>query len=105
VNAGTPSHPNNDLFMPMSDDSTRPRSPAHLARVLYAHGLLRIASGANGILIGLYLAVLDNGGARKSVALVGVLSAVSFAAELLASIPMGLASDALGPRWLMTAAL
>lgn len=86
----------------MSYASTHPRSPAHLARVLYAHGLLRIASGADGILIGLYLAVLDNGGARKSVALVGILSAVSFAAELLASIPMGLASDALSPRWLMT---
>lgn len=86
----------------MSDALTHPRSPAHLARVLYAHGLLRVASGANGILIGLYLAGLDNGGAQKSVALVGGLSAVSFAAELLASIPMGLASDALSPRWLMT---
>jgi MFS family permease len=79
-----------------------PRSPAQLAQVLYAHGLLRIASGANGILIGLYLAGLDNGGAHKSVALVGILSAVSFAAELLASVPMGLASDALSARWLMT---
>jgi MFS family permease len=37
-----------------------------------------------------------------SAGLVGALSAVSFAAELFASIPMGLASDALQPRWLMT---
>lgn len=86
----------------MSETSIYCRSTAHLARVLYAHGLLRIASGANGILVGLYLAGLDNDGAHKSVALVGALSAVSFAAELLASIPMGLASDALGPRWMMT---
>jgi len=34
---------------------------------------------------------------------VGTLSAVSFAAELFASTPMGLASDALQPRLLMTA--
>jgi MFS family permease len=86
----------------MTKASINSRSPAHLGQVLCAHGLLRIASGANGVLIALYLAGLDNGGAHKSVALVGLLSAVSFAAELLASIPMGLASDALSPRWLMT---
>jgi MFS family permease len=98
--------PHPSFGQPNSSEHDRPRpkgkSPAHLARVIYAHGLLRIASSANGILVGLYLAGLDNRGASKSVALVGVLSAVSFAAELLASIPMGLASDALNPRWLMT---
>lgn len=75
---------------------------AHLAQAISAHALLRIASGANGILIGLYLAHLDNAGAAHSVQMVGTLSAVSFAAELLASLPMGVASDALNPRWLMT---
>lgn len=81
------------------DDKARGR----ISQVLLAHGALRIASGANGILIGLYLASLRNAGGMQGVGLVGILSAVSFAAELVASIPMGLASDAISPRWLMTA--
>jgi MFS family permease len=80
----------------------RSTGSAHLAQAISSHALLRIASGANGILIGLYLAHLDNAGAAHSVQMVGTLSAVSFAAELLASLPMGVASDALHPRWLMT---
>lgn len=75
----------------------------HLTGAILAHALLRIASGTSGILIGLYLASLNTRGAHLSAGLVGTLSAVSFAAELFASIPMGLASDALQPRWLMTA--
>ncbi len=82
-------------------DTSRPN--AKLAWVISAHGLLRIASGTSGILIGLYLASLNNHGAHLSAGLVGTLSAVSFAAELFASIPMGLASDAMQPRLLMTA--
>lgn len=84
-----------------SVDSSRPK--AKLAWVISAHGLLRIASGTSGILIGLYLASLNNHGAHLSAGLVGTLSAVSFAAELFASIPMGLASDTMQPRLLMTA--
>ncbi len=80
---------------------SRPR--ANLAWVISAHALLRIASGTSGILIGLYLAGLSNHGAHFSAGLVGTLSTVSFAAELFASIPMGLASDAMQPRLLMTA--
>lgn len=76
--------------------------PGHIVQVLMAHGALRIASGANGILIGLYLAGLQNAGGKQDAGMVGILSAVSFSAELLASIPMGLASDTLSPRWLMT---
>ena len=76
---------------------------ANLAWVISAHAILRIASGTSGILIGLYLASLNNHGAHLSAGLVGTLSAVSFAAELFASIPMGLASDAMQPRLLMTA--
>ena len=70
--------------------------------VIAAHALLRIASGTSGILIGLYLASLSNRGIHMGAGLVGTLSAVSFAAELFASIPMGLASDAMPRRWLMT---
>lgn len=84
-----------------ADDRTNPH--ANLAWVISAHAILRIASGTSGILIGLYLASLNNHGAHLSAGLVGTLSAVSFAAELFASIPMGLASDAMQPRLLMTA--
>jgi MFS family permease len=98
-------HPKNDLssrtVSPSSADPSRLN--ANLAWVISAHGLLRIASGTSGILIGLYLASLNNHGAHLSAGLVGTLSAVSFAAELFASIPMGLASDAMQPRLLMTA--
>src|SRR5260370_20264262 len=75
---------------------------ANLSWVISAHALLRIASGTSAILIGLYLASLNNHGAHLSAGLVGTLSAVSFAAELFASIPMGVASDTMEPRWLMT---
>lgn len=64
--------------------------------------MLRTAGGTSGILIGLYLANLNNQGLREGAALVGLLGAVGFAAELFASIPMGLASDAMQPRLLMT---
>jgi MFS family permease len=100
----------NDLATRRSGSSSGPldsiddgRPQANLALVIWAHALLRIASGTSGVLIGLYLASLDNHGAHLSTGLVGALSAVSFAAELFASIPMGLASDAMQPRWLMTA--
>ncbi len=83
-----------------ADDRTA--AHANLAWVISAHAILRIASGTSGILIGLYLASLNNQGAHLSAGLVGTLSAVSFAAELFASIPMGLASDAMQPRLLMT---
>jgi len=66
-----------------------------------AHALVRIASGTSGVLIGLYLADLRNNGAPVGAGIVGTLSAVSFAAELFASIPLGLASDALQRRWVM----
>ncbi len=88
----------------MADTSSRPddtgealQPHANLSWVIAAHALLRIASGASGILVGLYLANLKNHGAHLSAGLVGTLSAVSFAAELFASIPMGVASDAMQP--------
>lgn len=63
---------------------------------------MRTAGGTSGILIGLYLADLSNHGLHEGVALLGLLGAVGFAAELFASIPMGVASDATQPRLLMT---
>jgi MFS family permease len=95
--------------------STGAQSPEHadvvalasandrLAWPLVAHALLRVAGSTSGILIGLYLAALSQSGVPLSAGLVGTLGAVSFAAELFASVPMGVASDALSARRLMTA--
>jgi MFS family permease len=73
-----------------------------LALVILGNALMRIASGASGVLVGLYLANLANHGLHVNAALVGILGAVSFGSELIASVPMGLASDAIAPRVLMT---
>jgi predicted MFS family arabinose efflux permease len=70
--------------------------------VILANAVLRIAGGASGILVGLYLSDLANRGRSVDVGLVGILGAVSFTAELLTSIPMGMLSDAVAPRALMT---
>jgi len=71
--------------------------------VLLGNGLLRIAGGATGILVGLYLAELANVESRIGPALVGTLGAVAFGSELIGAVPMGILSDALAPRGLMTA--
>ncbi len=71
--------------------------------VILANALLRIAGSAGGILVGLYLSDAANRGANVDVTLVGILGAVSFGAELVGSIPMGMLSDAVAPRSLMTA--
>jgi MFS family permease len=63
---------------------------------------MRIASGASGVLVGFYLAELANRGSGINAALVGTLGAVSFGAELIVSVPMGISSDAVAPRALMT---
>ncbi|MGC8550295.1 MAG: MFS transporter [Acidobacteriaceae bacterium] len=72
-----------------------------LAITIVAHAVLRIASSASGVLIGIYLAKLSGQGFPIDAQLLGTLGAVSFAAELVFSIPFGMASDALSPRWLM----
>ena len=75
--------------------------PYGLAITILAHALLRIASSASGVLIGIYLANLSGQGFPVDAGLLGLLGAVSFGAELIVSIPMGMASDAVSPRWLM----
>jgi hypothetical protein len=57
--------------------------------VIFANALLRIAGGASAILVGLFLAQAASPGAFVDARLVGLLGAVSFGAELLASVPMG----------------
>jgi MFS family permease len=71
--------------------------------VLLGNALLRIAGGATGILVGLYLAELANLGSPIGPAVAGTLGAVAFGSELIGAVPMGVLSDALAPRGLMTA--
>jgi len=73
-----------------------------LTFVLIGNSLQRIAAGASSVLVGLYLARLANGGSSIGAGLVGILGAVSFGAELVSATPMGIASDAIRPRALMT---
>lgn len=81
--------------------SSNPTS-MHLTLLLVGNGLLRIAGGAGGILVGFYLADAASRGAHVDASLVGLIGAVSFGAELLAALPLGILSDAVAPRWLMT---
>jgi MFS family permease len=74
----------------------------NLSFVIIGNALQRIAVGASGVLVGLYLAQLANRGSVIDAGLVGVLGAVSFGSELIAATPMGIASDAVTPRALMT---
>ncbi len=73
-----------------------------LTLVMLGNALQRIAAGTSGVLVGLYLADLANHGSPIGAALVGTLGAISFAAELIGAAPMGIASDAIAPRALMT---
>lgn len=84
---------------PSVAQTVRRRLPA----ALVGNALMRIAGGASGVLVGLYLADLGNQGLGFDAALVGALGAVSFGGELLFSVPMGMLSDAIAPRILMTA--
>ena len=77
--------------------------PRRLALVIVANAMLRIAGGASGVLVGVYLADLTNQGLAIDAALVGLLSAMSFGAELAGAIPMGVIADAVAPRALMSA--
>jgi hypothetical protein len=76
----------------------------NLILVMIGNSLQRIAAGASGVLVGLYLAQIANCGSGIGAGLVGILGAVSFGAELVPAAPMGIASDAIAPRGLMTGA-
>jgi Major Facilitator Superfamily len=78
------------------------RSGRRLPIALLGNAFMRIAGGASGVLVGLYLADLANRGAPVDAALVGTLGAMSFGAELLFAVPTGMLSDAVAPRALMT---
>lgn len=94
---------NGNFVRKLNDSQVSNFAPTvRLSLVLVGNSLQRIAVGASGVLVGLYLADLANRGLAIGAGLVGVLGAVSFGAELIAAMPMGIASDAVTPRGLMT---
>ncbi|HTW74626.1 MAG TPA: MFS transporter [Steroidobacteraceae bacterium] len=68
---------------------------------LAVHALIRIAASADGVLVGLSLAQLRREHGGVPVSLAGVLGAVAYGLELMASVPAGLAADAFSPRGVM----
>src|SRR5258707_4965933 len=78
------------------------RSTLQLTLVLLGYGLVRIAGAASGVLVGLYIADLSNHRLPVGAELVGTLSAVSYAAELIGAFPLGVAADYISRRTLMT---
>ena len=64
--------------------------------------MLRVAGGASSVLVGVYIADLANRGLGIGAGLVGTLAAISFGAELLGAVPLGMLSDAVSARALMT---
>ncbi|WP_080685300.1 MFS transporter [Pandoraea pnomenusa] len=89
------------------DTSAKAATAAHpygarLTILLLGNALMRIAGGASSVLTGLFLADMAKNGAPVNTALVGTLGTISFVAEVAGALPMGLLSDALSPRALMT---
>jgi MFS family permease len=64
--------------------------------------MLRVAGGASSVLVGVYVADLANRGFTMGAGLVGTLAAISFGAELIGAVPLGMLSDAVSARALMT---
>ncbi|HWW87378.1 MAG TPA: MFS transporter [Vicinamibacterales bacterium] len=73
-----------------------------LPLVIASNGMLRVASGASSVLVGVYVADLASRGFSIGAGLVGTLAAISFGAELLGAMPLGVLSDAVSVRKLMT---
>lgn len=72
-----------------------------LTTAIIAHAMVRIASSASGVLIGIFLADRSAHTSGITAGLLGMLGAVSFASELIFSIPLGVLSDAVSSRGLM----
>jgi MFS family permease len=64
--------------------------------------MLRVAGGASSVLVGVYIADLSNRGHSVGAGLVGTLAAIAFGAELLGAVPLGMLSDVVSTRALMT---
>lgn len=88
--------------MPAIAATATSRARTRFPIMLLGNALMRIAGGASTVLVGLFLADMAKQGAPVNTAIVGTLGTVSFGAEVAAALPMGLLSDALSPRALMT---
>jgi MFS family permease len=64
--------------------------------------MLRVAGGASAVLVGVYIAGLVDRGLPLGAGVVGALAAISFGAELLGAVPLGMLSDAVPARTMMT---
>ncbi len=64
--------------------------------------MLRVTGGASSVLVGVYIADLANRGLDIGAGLVGTLAAISFGGELLGAVPLGMLSDVVSARALMT---
>src|SRR5262249_31593264 len=73
-----------------------------LTLVIASNGMFRAAGGASSVLVGVYVAELANRGRTVGAGLVGALAAISYAVELLGAVPLGMLSDVMSARTLMT---
>jgi MFS family permease len=78
------------------------RDQRRLMLVIASNGMLRVAGGASSVLVGVYVAELANRGRTVGAGLVATLAAISSAVELLGALPLGMLSDAVSARTLMT---
>jgi predicted MFS family arabinose efflux permease len=88
---------------PGADDTGLAPAKERLGLAVLAHALLRIAASADGTLVGLYLAALAHERAGFGAGLAGLLGATAYAAELVGSLPLGMAADFFPVRVLMAA--
>ncbi|MDE3195972.1 MAG: MFS transporter, partial [Acidobacteriota bacterium] len=89
--------------LPISIMEEQERARRFLPLALLGNALMRIAGGASSVLAGLYLARLANRGDAADASLAGTLGAVSFAGELVFSLPAGFLSDKVRPRLVISA--
>jgi MFS family permease len=82
--------------------ASRTAAARRLPLVIASNGVLRVAGGASNVLVGLYLASLASQGMNVGAGLAGTLAAISFGTELLGAVPLGLLSDVMPVRTVMT---
>ncbi len=89
-------------MMTAVDEAVRRRAHGlHLGLALAGNALQRIAAGASGVLVGLYLARLAAARGGVGAGLAGTLGAAAFGAELAAAVPFGVLADIASPRRIM----
>jgi MFS family permease len=72
-----------------------------ITATILGNGLLRIASSANGVMIGFFVAYLARSGRPVGAALVGGLSLVTSLTELAGAVPIGALADRFSARSIM----